>query len=444
MIKRFLNSFWLSPLFFSTAVAAVFLCAFGFSFSFLFRLGQVLIGVLALLTAADTFIIFSNQVRITGKRSLPAILGLGDDTEVRLKVYLSSPMALRSEIHEELPEQLQERDFVLYKTLRPGMNVMAYRIKPIGRGIYGFGKINVFVEGPLHLVRRKISLPAEDRVPVYPSISRMHETEMLAFSRMAIPTGQKRYRRIGRSYEFEQISPFVEGDDYRNINWKATGKTRELMVNQYQDERSQNLYCIISKGRAMGMAFRHITYLDYAINAALAISNIALKKYDKVGLITFSNKIGTALRAENRPGHIRKILEALYHEKERHPEPDFELLYRSVNRLAKNRSLILLFANFESNHSAERALPLLKKISRKHLLVMVLFKDSELSDFAEDSKSNVEDVYRVTLAREQVISREEISHRLRRQGIHTLYCTPEELSIEVINKYLELKSKGTI
>jgi len=444
MIRKFIYSFWLSPLFFTTALTAIFLCAFGFSYSILFRLGQVLVAVLVILTVADAIILFSKHIQLSGRRVLPSVLGLGDDTEVMIRLRLSSSMPLKAEIYDELPEQLQERRFRLDKTLEPGSNVMAYKIRPLGRGIYEFGKLNVLIEGPLHFVRRKICLPLEDRLPVYPSIRQMHETEMLAFSRMAMPTGQKRFKRIGQSYEFEQISPFVEGDDYRNINWKATGKTRELMVNQYQDERSQNLYCIISKGRAMRMAFRHVTYLDYAINSALAISNIALKKYDKVGLITFSDKIGTALRAENRAGQIRKILEALYHEKERRLEPDFELLYRSVNRLAKNRSLILLFANFETNHAAERALPLLKKISKKHLLVMVLFKDSELSDIAEGPKRHTEDVYRVTLAQKQLVEREEIAHRLRRQGIHTLDCTPENLSIEVINKYLELKSKGII
>ena len=400
--------------------------------------------LLVVLTLAEVFILFQKGLSLKAKRKLPSVLGLADDVQVNLIIDYGGSMELRADILDELPVQLQERKFKLEKNLKPGINTFTYAIRPINRGVYQFGKLHVLLEGPLHFVKRRFSLPLEDRVPVYPSIKQMHETELLAFSRVAAPTGNKRYKRIGQSYEFEQISPFVEGDDYRNINWKATGKTRELMVNQYQDERSQNLYCIISKGRAMKMAFRHVTYLDYSINAALAISNVALKKYDKVGLVTFSDKIGTALRAENRPGQIRKIIDSLHHEKERQLEPDFELLYRSVNRLAKNRSLILLFANFESKPAAERALPLLKKISKKHLLVMVLFKDLELVDLAEKPKNSVEDVYRVTLARKQLLEREEIAYRLRRQGIHTLYSKPEELSIEVINKYLELKSKGVI
>jgi uncharacterized protein (DUF58 family) len=444
MRKGWAQKIWLTPLFFTTGATAIFLCAFGFSFPMLFRLGQVVAAMLVVLSAADAVILFSKNVKLKGKRELPKILGLADDTEVKILFELSSPMPLQATIIDELPDQLQKRNFRIEKTLEPGRNTTMYKMRPIDRGIYKFGTLNVLLEGPLHFIKRRISLPLEREIAVYPSIKQMHDTELLAFSRMASPMGHKRHKRIGQSYEFEQISPFTEGDDYRSINWKATGKTRELMVNHYQDERSQNLYCVISKGRAMKMAFRNVTYLDYAINATLAISNVALKKYDNVGLITFSNKIGTALRAENRSGQIRKILDSLYHEKERTLEPDFELLFKSVNRLARNRSLILLFANFETKHTADRALPLLKKISRKHLLVMVLFKDSELMDKADQPKESVEDVYRVTLAAKQASEREEIANKLRKQGIQTISCEPEQLSVEVINKYMELKSRGII
>jgi len=443
-MKKWISQPWFTPMFFSYAAAAIFLCAFGFAFSILFTLGKIFIGLLLALTIADGVVLFGRKFKVSGKRKLPSIIGVGDDVVVQLKLSFDGLMPLQAKVFDELPIPLQERSFSIDTTLELGQNELKYSITPIGRGIYHFGRLNVFVQGPLNLLRRKVELPIEEDVAVYPSIRQMHATELVAFSRKAAPKGFKRFKRIGQSYEFEQISPFVEGDDYRNINWRATGKTRELMVNQYQDERSQNLYCVISKGRAMKMAFKHISYLDYAINATLAISNVALKKYDNVGLITFSNKIGTALRAENRAGQIRKILDSLYSEKERSLEPDFELLYKSVDRLAKNRSLILLFANFESNHAVDRALPILRKISRKHLLVMVLFKDTELEDLGIKKKETVEEIYRVTLASRKVQEREDITQKLLRHGIHAISCRPENLSIEVINKYLELKSRGII
>jgi len=441
---KWIKRIWVTPLFFSTGATAAFLCAFGFSFPVLFTLGQVVLFLLFVLTVADILVLFNGKVKLSGKREMPKILGLADDIDIKIILGFQSLMPLNAILIDELPIQLQEREFYLEKTLHPGKNVFRYKMKPIGRGIYKFGLLNIFVEGPLHLAKRRFPLSARKDVSVYPSMKQMHDAEILAFSRKASLIGQKKYKRIGQSYEFEQISPFTEGDDYRSINWKATGKTRQLMVNQYQDERSQNLYCVISKGRAMQMAFNRISYLDYAINATLAISNIALKKHDNVGLITFSNKIGTALRAESRSSQIKKILDALHSEKSRTLEPDFELLFKSVNRLAKNRSLIILFANFESKHSAERALPLLKKVSQRHVLLMVLFQDSELSKIAAKKKESIEDIYRTTLASQHIAERIEIMNKLKRQGIHAISCHPKNLSIQVINKYLELKSRGVL
>lgn len=441
---RFFKSFYFTTQFFSFGVAAVCLLAFGFAFGFLFAIAQLVLLVMIAVVIADAFMLFRPGVSITAKRKIPRVLGLGDFCKIDIRLNYRGSTALKSRIIDELPVEIQERNFELEKILEPGINELSYRFRAITRGVYRFGNINVFLQSPLGMVRRKIVLNLERDVPVYPSIEQMHEYEMMAFSRVSAPMGSRQFRRIGQSYEFEQISPFTEGDDYRNINWKATGKIRELMVNQYQDERSQNMYCIISKGRAMKMAFNKLSLLDYAINSSLAISNVALKKYDKVGLITFSDKIGTAIRAENRKGHIQKILESLYHEKERTLEPSYELLYRSIEKIAKNRSLLMLFANFENRNMAVRALPILKRIAKKHLLVMVLFKDDELEAKTLEAPKTVEDIYKITLAKQHLSEKQEIALLMRNQGIQTIASSPQNLSLDVINKYLELKSKGMI
>jgi uncharacterized protein (DUF58 family) len=431
-------------MFFSTGVAAIFLCAFGFAFPIVFVLGQIILALLVVLVLADTWLLYFSGIQITGSRKAPRVLGLGDESSIDLSISYEGRVDLDTVIIDEIPDQIQERDMRIAMVLSPGTNEASYKIKPLSRGVYAFGKLNILVESPIHFVRRRVSLPLETNLAVFPSVEQMRAVEMLAFSRVSTQQGSKRFRRIGMSYEFEQITPFVEGDDYRNINWKATGKTRELMSNQYQDERSQNMYCILSKGRAMKLAFNGMSMLDYAINASLAISNVALKKYDKVGLITYSNVIGAAIRADNRHGQLQKISEALYHEQERDLEPSYELLYRSVDRVVKSRSLLMLFANFETGHMLERALPILKKISRKHLLVMILFKDDELEVLSQDVKEDTDSIYSTTLAKKHLSEKEEIAHRLRHQGIQTIVSSPKLLSVNVINKYMELKSRGLI
>jgi uncharacterized protein (DUF58 family) len=251
-------------------------------------------------------------------------------------------------------------------------------------------------------------------------------------------------RRIGHSYEFEQIKNYVEGDDYRSINWKASGRRASLMVNQYEDERSQQVYCIVDKSRVMRMPFEGLSLMDYAINTSLAISNIILKKKDKAGLLSFSDVIGATIKAERDSSQLRRIMEALYREKERKGESNYELLYQAVQRLIGVRSLLILFTNFESRYALERALPILRRMNRSHLLVVVFFENTEIRRLAQEEVVRVADIYRQTTARKFLHEKKEMVQVLRQYGIQAILTKPEDLTINTINKYLELKSRGLI
>ncbi len=434
----------LSTYFFGLGAALVFMLAFGFVYPVLLLIAKVLCLLLLACLLADGIMLLPENKKLRARRIHPRVLGIGDRTKIELELYYGGRRSLKAEWIEELPEELQERNFLREVEISPGTNLYSYEVFPVNRGVYRFGKSHFYVEGLLGLLRLHCALPTDVDIPVYPSIRQMRDAAILAFRRNTQQGGSKRLQRLGKSYEFDQITPFVEGDDFRNVNWKATGKTRELMVNQYEDERSQNLYCVVSKGRSMNLSFKGLSLLDYAINSTLALSNAALRKYDKVGLISFSDKVGTALRAENRRGQLNKILESLYRERERDCEPSYELLYRSVDKLAKNRSLIVLFCHFETPYMLERVLHLLVKINRKHLLLMVLFKDEELEAAAGNTGGSIEQVYRNTLAQKYLRQRQEISDLLLKRGIHTISSYPEKLSIDTLNAYLSFKSRGLI
>jgi uncharacterized protein (DUF58 family) len=166
--------------------------------------------------------------------------------------------------------------------------------------------------------------------------------------------GVKRMRRLGHSMEFEQIKEYVRGDDYRTINWKATARKGDLMVNNFTDERSQQVYCLINKGRVMKMPFEGMTLLDYAINASLVLSSVALQKQDKAGLIAFGQNIDAFLLADKKPTQINHILEALYNQQTTFMEPDMDKLFSVVRNSITQRSLLVLFTNIESFENSSR------------------------------------------------------------------------------------------
>ena len=192
------------------------------------------------------------------------------------------------------------------------------------------------------------------------------------------------------------------------------------------------------------MPFNGMTLLDYAINTSLVISKTAVNKQDKIGLISFSNVIDTALKASKQRAQMKKILESLYREKESLLDANYELLYRMIKNFIRSRSLIFLFTNFENLHSLHRVLSVLRKIGKLHLLVVVIFENTEIIDYSQQEASDMKGIYYQTIAQKFISEKHQIVKELTQYGIQTILSKPEDLSINTINKYLELKSRGMI
>jgi uncharacterized protein (DUF58 family) len=440
-----LESFRLTQRFFILLSIAIVGFALTFPFPFLDLLVKGYCIVLAAATVADIVILFLQKPRVEAQRSMTKMLSLGDDNTIQLDIRNDSNLQLYFELFEELPYQFQQRNFKIQTSLAAhGSTTLHYTVRPAKRGEYDFGYLNAIAKTRLGIIARRLQLAQPQMTPVYPSIIQMKKYELIAFAKISTSDGIRRLRRVGHTYEFEKIKNYAQGDDIRSINWKATSRRNNLMVNQYEDERSQQIYCIIDKSRVMHMPFNGLSLLDYAINSSLVISNIALKKYDKAGLITFSHLIGSTLRAERSELQLKKIMNALYHEKPQPYEANYDLMYRGIKNVIRSRSLIFLNTNFESTYAMERALPVLQKINHLHLLVVIIFENTELSTYSTKQPEYVSDIYAQTIAQKLLNDKKQIVARLHKYGIQTILSKPEDLSINTVNKYLELKSRGLI
>jgi len=272
----------------------------------------------------------------------------------------------------------------------------------------------------------------------------MRKYELFAVSDRLVEAGIKRIRRVGHTMEFDQIRKYISGDDYRTINWKATARKAKMMVNQYQDERSQQIYSIIDMGRVMKMPFDGMTLLDYAINAGLVLSNVVIHKQDKAGIVTFSDKINSVLPASRQYGQMLKILETLYNQNTMFLESDYGRLYATLVQKIRQRSLIILFTNFETLSALQRQMKYLSRIARRHLLVTVFFKNTELKQLTGIKARTTEKLYIKTIAQKFAYEKRQISKELNRHGINNILTTPQDLTVDTLNKYLELKSRGSI
>jgi uncharacterized protein (DUF58 family) len=282
-------------------------------------------------------------------------------------------------------------------------------------------------------------------VKVLPSFMALRQFELLAYSNNLAEAGSRKIRKIGHSLEFEQIKEYVSGDDIRSINWKATArKGGNLMVNNYTDERSQQVYCVIDKGRVMKMPFEGMSLLDYAINATLILSRVALIKQDRAGLITFAENISNFLPADRKAAQMGNILETLYNQDTRYLESDFEKLYIQVRTRVTSRSLIVLFTNFESLSGLQRQLPYIRSIARNHLVLVVFFENTELRQLTDSNAHDIESLYIKTIAEKFAFEKRQIVKELQQHGIFTILTAPQNLTVNTVNKYLELKARQAI
>lgn len=426
-----------------TVIIAVFVL--GFPFPVFFVVGKLMFLMLLLLFIADFAMLFGVRKGMEGYRILADRFSNGDDNSVKIQLFNYYRFAIKLEVIDEIPIQFQVRDFSLKLLLAPSKSIIhTYQLRPVKRGNYVFGALNVYATGPIGIVSRRFKFNQAQEVPVYPSFLQMRRYELMAISNRLTEVGVKKIRRLGHNMEFDQIRTYVKGDDYRAINWKATARSQGLMVNQYQDERSQQIYCLIDKGRAMKMPFEGMTLLDYAINASLVLSNIAVQKQDKAGLVTFNKKIRNFLPASNRPMQIKTIMEALYQEKTAFQESDFERMYVSLSYRIKQRSLIMLFTNFETLSGFERQLKYLRGLAKKHLLIIVFFENTELRELRNQDSQDIEQIYIQTIAEKLAYEKRQITKELQRYGIFSIFTPPQELTVNTINKYLEMKARGLI
>ncbi len=442
---RFLKSLYLPNRFFAVLI----LCAVGFvlcfTFDSFFFTMQILFAVFGLLFLLDILTLFLPKKALRCERICPDRLSNGDQNKITIYLQNNYSMLIHATVIEEAPFQFQIRNLTFGTYIKSGSEkVIHYNIRPTKRGQYSFGAVNVYVSSFLGLVQKRYKFNEHKTVAVYPSFLELNKYELLAASNRLTDIGIKKIRRIGNATDFDHIKHYVMGDDPRTINYKATARMNQLMVNTYQEEKSQQVYCLIDKGRTMEMPFNGMTLLDYAINSSLMVANTALSKSDKIGLITFSKKIDQILPADRNRRQRNMILETLYSQTTDFKESDYEKLYVTIKHKLNQRSLIILYTNFETINGMRRQMKYLARLAKDHLVLVAFFLNSEFDSVLHQKPENINEVFKKGMAEKLSYDKQLIVKELNRYGIHTILSAPENLTINSINKYLEFKSRGLI
>ena len=435
---------FLTRRFYIVALPIVLLLLGGYFWSPLYGVGNVLLCIYSFVALLDVVLLFTGG-KIKASRHCADRFSNGDENKVKIPISSSYPFKVNITVMDEAPFIFQRRDIDYHLSLeKKGEGMVQYTLRPTKRGVYNFGRIRVFTRTVIGMVERRFTQGEPTDVKVYPSYLMLSRYELLAMSNNLNELGIKRIRKVAQQTDFEQIRDYVQGDEYRSINWKATARRNSLMVNVYQDERSQPIYNLIDKGRVMQQTFGGMTLLDYAINATLVLSHIAIRKDDKAGLITYNNHLDTFVPAGKSKKQMQTIMDTLYAQETAFSESDYSELCVQVEKHLHKRSLLIVYTNFSDLGALNRELPYLRQLSKKHCILAVLFEDADLKTYLREQPMHTEAYYQQVIGEKFAYEKRLIVNTLRQNGIYALLTAPEALTINVINKYLEMKARQLI
>jgi uncharacterized protein (DUF58 family) len=319
----------------------------------------------------------------------------------------------------------------------------SYGVRPLRRGNYQFGALNLRWLSPLGLLVRQGRLPAAGPVKVYPNLRDVRHYDLLLRRNRLQELGLRQARMFGEGTEFERLREYQPDDDFRRIDWKATARRHQPIALEYQTERSQNVIAVLDAGRMMQSPVARVAKLDYVVNAVLLLGYVATGKGDKVGLVTFADQVSAYLAPRQGRGQFYRMLELLYAVEAQPVEPDHGRALAYLALKQRKRALIVLFTDLSGGTTlAVRALVRHAAVlARRSLLLVVTISDPDVHAAAEQRPRDSAGVFQRAAAEQLLAERQVTLDQLRRQGCLTLDVPANKLSITVINRYLELKGR---
>lgn len=395
--------------------------------------------IVVLAAAVDALL--ARGTRIQAEREVAEILSVGRPNLVTLTIRNVGTRALSATVMDDPIESTTVSGLPAHVTIPAGATVLVkYEITPTRRGPRDFGAVTVRYPSLLGLVSRQESTSLEQRCDVYPDVHAARELEMLRRKgRGDVRLGSMRVR--GGDTEFERLRPYQRGDEPRHVDWRASARRDDLTVRQFQAESDQNVVFAIDVGRGMRGESEGITSVDRALNAALLTADVALRGGDKAGLMTFDDLPRTFVKPSGGRSGGRKLTRAVYDLEAGLTATDYLTAMTFLRAKMRARSLLVVFTNLLEPRSAKELASSLRGLLPHHLPLCVLMRDERIDQLALDPVRGEKDLFVRAAAAEALSFREGILRDLRHAGVLVLDARPEDVTPELVKRYLEVKAR---
>jgi uncharacterized protein (DUF58 family) len=397
---------------------------------------------LALVVVAEGVLLYRGALPSVS-RNVPTRIPLGGSVEVAVELRDTTGTERRVRWTDDPGPGLERDGPDVLDAVVPARGGVSqeYCLSGRERGATHIGAVHVRVLGRLGLLWRQARIPLRDGVTVQPGLKELHRQRLLAL-RQRTGAGMRRTRDIGEGREFERLREYTRGDDPRRIDWKATGRRGELIVREYEAERSQSIVLAIDAGRLMTERFDDRERLDHALAAALVLADTAAVRGDAAGVLLFADRVQAFLPPARNP--LSRIADVLVTVEARRVEPDYPAAFRYLGRQLRRRSLVVLFTDVIDPRSSSVLLEQLAVSARRHLPLIVAMRNTELELAAHAGVDRAGEVFRRAAAEELMQARTVALAGVRRQGVLVADVRPDAAIGEVVSRYLEVKRRGLL
>lgn len=382
---------------------------------------------------------------IEATRSWISAVALGSASEVELSVLQRGRRLLLCRMMDDLPAAFLQAPQWLELTCYPGIPAtFRYAFTPRQRGDHRAGKLYVRYRSPIGLLERWSAADLTQTVRIYPATRTTQEQNLFLARNRQLELQLRKQRQRGLGRDFETLRDYLDGDDLRDVCWKASARRGALITKQYQTERSQAVWLLIDAGRLLQARVGAHTKLDYATATALAMSQLALASGDRVGLLAYGRDTQQLITPRRGGGQLRQILDALALVRGEAAEADHLRATVTLNRLQPRRSLVLWLTDPAETSMQPEVAEGAAQLMRRHLVLFVAIEQRDLRQIAGMRPENQQQMFAGAAAQEMVHWRELLLARLRQRGALTLETYPEEMTSFVLNRYLEIKEKALL
>lgn len=379
------------------------------------------------------------------RRTWLAPAALSVESTVELVLINQSPRTVRVRLLDAVPAQLRATPPEQVLTVEAATEgASRYAVTPMARGGTPIGAVYLRYQSLLGFAERWAVADLAQTIITYPNLAdaKRHAVSLIRSRQITLEKRSSRIRGAGSA--FESLREYREGDEVRHVCWTASARRGKPVTRVFEIERSQSIWMLIDSGRLMRARVAGLSKLDYAVNAALALAQVALGSGDQVGLIAYGRRIEQRAPAARGAAHLRRIVNQLAAVHEDEGEADHVLAAGRLLADQKRRGLVVWITDVAETSMTPEVIRAAAHLMTRHVVLFVVIGDRELQTLAGRQPRNVDAMFETAAAQEVLQRRDVLLASLRERGAMALETQPAGLSLSVVNGYLDVKQRNRI